>query len=180
MVDCSRQCWSCRSFEESSTPNIYVILACSSVQCAVRNTSEQESVPSCGYQHFSSGISAVVLVYHFCHKFVCNDRLVCIKLLQRYLHGLRHAKTCIEHMRTAKVQVSPRNLIRVFAVSNRMIGCHRMYELKAKARMILLAGTGFFDLGFTTLPRMVHLYRGDRSQKWTKTGESGEKPPDRP
>ena len=38
----------------------------------------------------------------------------------------------------------------------------------------------FFDLGFTALSRIFHLYRADRSSRWAKTGEPGEKPPDHP
>ena len=36
----------------------------------------------------------------------------------------------------------------------------------------------FFYLGFTALSRIFHLYRADHNQRWAKTGEPGEKPPD--
>ena len=37
----------------------------------------------------------------------------------------------------------------------------------------------FFDLGFTALSRIFHLYWANlSSQRWAKTGEPGEKPPD--
>ena len=38
----------------------------------------------------------------------------------------------------------------------------------------------FFDLGFTALSRIFHLYRADRSSKVGENRVPGEKPPDHP